>query len=333
MSQQVPGDGVLGDFQHPNQDLRRSIIVALYFAFIVSTAAVGLRLLARKVNGSKLFLDDYLILIALLFKYGCSIGVIILLFNGLGCHITMIPPKNLEIYLKIGYSNSFVYTACVTFIKLSILALYKRLFSVPRMILAANVVAAFVLLWAVSVCVVGVVLCLPVNKFWDRAVEGTCLDPAKYYYGQQIPNIVTDVVLLIMPMKPVWSLPISRTQRILLSGVFVVGGLTLIFDIVRLTAMIELTQSGPDITYNQIPMVAWTCIEAAAGITAACLSNLRPLFKLSKRRFWTKGQSGPSKQPADQTRDLSQASTKFDPYVTQNSIYTRHSISIQYSKP
>lgn len=92
---QVPGDGTPGDFQHPNQNLRRSIIIALYFAFILSTAAVVLRLVARKINGTRLYLDDYLILVALvcslmlesfatrtltiakLFKYGCSIGVTI----------------------------------------------------------------------------------------------------------------------------------------------------------------------------------------------------------------------------------------------------------------
>lgn len=90
---QIARAGVPGDFEHPNESLRRSIIVALYFAFILSTAAVGVRLLARRLNGTGLFLDDYLILVALvgdvtvwersllirmqLFKYGCSIGVVI----------------------------------------------------------------------------------------------------------------------------------------------------------------------------------------------------------------------------------------------------------------
>ncbi|KAE8390104.1 hypothetical protein BDV23DRAFT_155904 [Aspergillus alliaceus] len=336
--QQVSDNGTPGDFQHPNQNLRRSIIIALYFAFILSTTAVGLRLLARRVNGTRLYLDDYLIIIALLFKYGCSIGVVILLFNGLGSHITMIPKKNLEVYLKIGWSNSFVYTGCIVFIKLSILALYKRLFSTPPMILAANIVAGFVLLWAVSIWVVGAMLCLPVNKFWNPSVEGSCLDSAKFYYGMQIPNILTDAVLLVMPMKLVWSLPISRRQRLLLSLVFIVGGLTLIFDIVRLLAMIALTKAGSDITYNQVPVVVWTCIEAAVGITAACLSNLRPLFRLSRVQFWSQlrsSQAQSAKQPLNQceSQELSTAGSNYDPYFTQNSIYTRHSISIQYSKP
>ncbi|EAW12405.1 putative integral membrane protein Pth11-like [Aspergillus clavatus NRRL 1] len=321
---QISNNGVPGDFEHPNQDLRRVIIITLYFAFILSTAAVALRLVARKINGTRLYLDDYLILVALLFKYGCSIGVTILLFNGLGSHITMIPQKNLEVYLKIGWSNSFVYTGCILFIKLSILALYKRLFSIPRMIIAANLIAAFVILWALGVFMVGALFCLPVQKFWKPELEGTCIDSAKFYYGQQIPNILTDVVLLIMPIKVVWALQISKTQKLLLSGVFVVGILTLIFDIVRLVAMIHLTKVGPDITYNQVPVVVWTCIEAAVGITAACLSNLRPLFKLAHRRFWTQPRSPRPEykdERLDESHAMSEATTLFA-YATQYSHHT-----------
>ncbi|KAB8242391.1 hypothetical protein BDV35DRAFT_28515 [Aspergillus flavus] len=333
--QPMSDDGVPGDFEHPNQDLRRSVIITLYFAFILSTTAVALRLLARKLNGTRLYLDDYLIIIALLFKYGCSTGVAILLFNGLGSHITMIPEKNLTIYLKIGWSNSLVYSSCIAFVKFSVLALYKRLFSTPRMIFAANIVAGFVILWWLSVCVVGILLCLPVNKFWDPTVPGSCLDSAQYYYGQQIPNILTDAVLLVMPLKFVWALPISKTQRLLLSGVFVTGGLTLIFDIVRLVAMINLTRSGPDVTYNQTPVVVYTCVEATVGIIAACLPNLRPLLKLSRGSFWSQIRSGTgqSKQPLNPAQDLSMEESNYDPYFTQTNIYARHSVSIQYSKP
>ncbi|RHZ64506.1 hypothetical protein CDV55_106260 [Aspergillus turcosus] len=321
---QVPGDGTPGDFQHPNQNLRRSIIIALYFAFILSTAAVVLRLVARKINGTRLYLDDYLILVALLFKYGCSIGVTILLWNGLGSHIDTIPQKNLEVYFKIGWSNSFVYTGCILFIKLSILALYKRLFSVPRMIVAANVIGAFVILWALAIFMVGALLCLPVQKFWQPSIEGSCIDPAKFYYGQQIPNILTDLVILIMPLKVVWALPIAKTQRLLLSGVFMVGGLTLIFDIVRLVAMIESTKAGPDITYNQIPAVMWTCTEAAVGITAACLPNLKPLFKLAHRQFWTRIGSPPQSKEDNFRRShgLSEATTLYA-YATESQ-YSHH---------
>lgn len=66
-----------GDFEHPNPELRQSVIIAVCFAFVLSTIAVVLRFVARKMTGSKLFLDDYLIVVALLFKYACSSGVVV----------------------------------------------------------------------------------------------------------------------------------------------------------------------------------------------------------------------------------------------------------------
>jgi len=56
---------VPGDFEHPNEHIRRPIQISLVFAFTLPTIAVALRLLARRLTGSRLFLDDWLILIAL----------------------------------------------------------------------------------------------------------------------------------------------------------------------------------------------------------------------------------------------------------------------------
>lgn len=63
---------------------------------------------------------------------------------------------------------------------------------------------------------------------------------------------------------------------------------TLIFDIIRLVALIELSEAGPDITYNQVNASVWTCIEPCVGITAACLSNMRPLFNMLPDVPWRK---------------------------------------------
>ncbi|KAJ5220984.1 uncharacterized protein N7469_009871 [Penicillium citrinum] len=276
-----------GDFEHPNQQLRWSITIGLVFAFMLPTVAVALRFMARRVAGRRLYLDDWLILVALVFKYGCSIGVTTLLYNGLGSHIDTIPPKNLTWYLKVAWANNFVYPGCIGFIKLSILALYRRIFSTKKMNYAVNTMAFIVVIWTIGNWIAGTINCLPVARFWDRSLEGACMDLASFSYGQQIPNIVSDAIILAMPLGMVWSLPISKQQKLLLSGVFVVGGLTLIFDCIRLWRMIILSNAGPDITYHQAPVVLWTCVESAVGIVAACLPNLRPLFKTGGPGFWS----------------------------------------------
>jgi hypothetical protein len=146
------------------------------------------------------------------------------------------------------FTGSFLYTGCIVCIKLSILALYRRLFPTKLMLTLVYTVGLLVILWGFGVCLVGGLVCIPVRKLWDPTVVGGCLDLAEFYYGLQIPNILTDAIILVMPMKVVWGLPISKTQKSLLSGIFVVGILTFVFDVVRLVALIDLSKSGADAT-------------------------------------------------------------------------------------
>lgn len=53
------------DLGYSHDDLRHVVITATSFALILSTVSVILRLLCRVVTKTKMFLDDYLIIIAL----------------------------------------------------------------------------------------------------------------------------------------------------------------------------------------------------------------------------------------------------------------------------
>jgi hypothetical protein len=43
--------------------------------------------------------------------------------------------------------------------------------------------------------------------------------------GVAIPNVVTDIALLIFPIPIIWNLNISRSNRVALLGTFLIGGL------------------------------------------------------------------------------------------------------------
>ncbi|OJJ36988.1 hypothetical protein ASPWEDRAFT_437081 [Aspergillus wentii DTO 134E9] len=88
--------------------------------------------------------------------------------------------------------------------------------------------------------------------------------------------------------------------------------------------MIKLTQAGPDVTYYQAPAALWTCIEAAVGITAACLSNLRPLFKLGYRGVWSHIRS--STHQSAQPLNPGSMEKPYDSYVTERSVGSRYSL-------
>lgn len=93
------------------------------------------------------------------------------------------------------------------------------------MIVAINVMGSIVVLWNVTIMVAATLNCIPINSFWDRSIDGRCINAANFNYAMQIPNIVSDLIILIMPIKVVIGLPIPKAQKIMLSGVFLVGGL------------------------------------------------------------------------------------------------------------
>ncbi|OQD85129.1 hypothetical protein PENANT_c011G05538 [Penicillium antarcticum] len=273
-------------YDHDN--LRHVVITATCFAFILSTTAVGFRVISRGINGSGLFADDWLIIFALLFEYGLAVAGVVMLYNGLGTHIIYLSPEQIVTYLKTLFTGSILYTGCIACIKLSILMLYRRLFPVKSMKYAVNIVGMIVILWAACGILAGCFICIPTEKLWHPMMQGGCMNLSKFYYGLQIPNIATDAIILVMPMHIVWNLPISKAQKVGLSGIFVLGFLTLIFDIIRLVVLVQLSEKGSDVTYDQVPASVWTCIEPAVGIVAACLSNMRPLFKFIHTKVWTK---------------------------------------------
>ncbi|CAG8947426.1 unnamed protein product [Penicillium salamii] len=290
-------------YDHGN--LRHVVITSTCFAFILSTTAVGFRIISRAINGKGLFLDDWLIILALvsiLLRRDVHPRNELRLIPGLVIRVRHIDsrggftvqwarnphrggPSGEACYISEG---AILYTGCILFIKLSILALYRRLFPTKSMKAAVNITSLIVILWAACGILAGCFTCIPTEKAWYPMMEGGCMNLSKFYYGLQIPNIATDAIILVMPMPIVWKLPISKAQKTGLSAIFVLGVLTLAFDIVRLVVLIDLSKKADDITYDQVPSSVWTCIEPAVGIVAACLANMRPLFNFMHVKVWSK---------------------------------------------
>lgn len=67
--------------------------------------------------------------------------------------------------------------------------------------------------------------CIPVSKFWDDSVPGNCLSKEGLWFSNSAMHILTDVIILILPMPVLKSLQLPKKQKIALMGVFALGGL------------------------------------------------------------------------------------------------------------
>lgn len=103
--------------------------------------------------------------------------------------------------------------------------LYCSLFPSKKFALLAKLIAAFVLAWAIA-CIFGVIFsCVPVQGFWDLKIPSKCIDSTKFFIGNAIPNMFTDVCILALPMRKIWELQMTPKRKLVVSGMFLLGGL------------------------------------------------------------------------------------------------------------
>ena len=69
--------------------------------------------------------------------------------------------------------------------------------------------------------------CRPFSAAFEPALLFTdqCIDLQAFYEGVTIANLGLDVVVLYLPLHMVWKLKLPTRQKLMLSGIFLLGGL------------------------------------------------------------------------------------------------------------
>ncbi|MCJ1320455.1 hypothetical protein MMC15_005794 [Xylographa vitiligo] len=173
-------------------------------------------------------------------------------------------------------------------IKVAILLFYYRLF--PRELFRKIIygVGAFVLMCFVSTFFGFLFQCVPIQSFWEQRIAHHCFMQDQFYLAVAVLSVVSDVVILVMPIPMVWALHTSKERKIGLSLVFLLGGCVCIISICRLFSLLQTNLD--DITYTNIPPGLWSTAEGGIGVMSANLPSLRPLFSCMA----AKGGSRPS---------------------------------------
>jgi hypothetical protein len=111
--------------------------------------------------------------------------------------------------------------------KLSILVLYYRLFPLLWFKRVIYALAALVLAYGIPQIFVDIFQCVPLKAKWDpvAAMTAYCIDYVKLIIVCGIINIITDFMILALPIPVLWSLHVSHHRKLVLSAMFLLGGL------------------------------------------------------------------------------------------------------------
>ena len=223
--------------------LRNTAIIFIVLELI----CVGLRVWARRFKHNPIGWDDSLVFLSLPFCVGlCVIELrkqtrsretyrgLTLMFSrfevairngGVGYHIDVVSPSERLYWAKSSLiAAPVVYSVAVAFPKLAILAIYLKVFVDKFSRLCCYGTAAIIVLTAVVNIPTTIWQCSPVEYLWDKSdPKGWCFDLVLHFRYGSLPNIVTDVIMLILPMPVIWKLHTSRRVKIGLAATFLTG--------------------------------------------------------------------------------------------------------------
>ncbi|KAE8365612.1 hypothetical protein BDV27DRAFT_144277 [Aspergillus caelatus] len=229
----------LNDNQTPQIN---ATVIALY---IVAVVAVILRFVTRiKIQNIRLGIDDWLIAASLIL-----------------------------------FAYIFIYLVLLPSIKVSIILLYRRIFGMNWMMWVCLALS----IGHGACCIIAFLCsCRPLSYFYTQFVDpsgGKCIiNLYAFYLGNAATNVLTDVITLLVPIPIVSRLQIRPMQKVLISGIFLLGGFVSVGSMVRIFYL-TLLATNPDITWVMGDVYLWSTIEPCIGIVCACLPTLNALLR------------------------------------------------------
>ena len=116
-----------------------------------------------------------------------------------------------------------LFSPAIIFTKLSVILLFKRVFTAVRTRQLLYAVAAVVVLSNLASIILGLASCVPIERNWNGESKGNCFDPRPMFVVYCACDAITTIILVALPVRYLWQLQISRSYRILAFGTLLFG--------------------------------------------------------------------------------------------------------------
>lgn len=129
---------------------------------------------------------------------------------------------------QVKYAEQILSATGLGFVKSSIILFYARIFSVRWFRKLANLMLVIVAIWAISSFFAAMFQCKPISTVWtvlENQFGDKCIHTLAFYYGHSVSDIITDIIILAMPMYPLGKLQLPIRDKLAVGGMFLLGGL------------------------------------------------------------------------------------------------------------
>ncbi|OTB05030.1 hypothetical protein M426DRAFT_147117 [Hypoxylon sp. CI-4A] len=255
--------------------------IFVYVFTPLEIAVVAGRFYAHKIASRPYGLDDWLVVAALIGQIvGAIISICAVELGTAGCDLILFKtdPGYYTRLQQYFFIYSIWYGCVICLSKLAICALYRRLFPQHSVLITIYIIIGILVTTIVADLITIFASCQPLSAMWEspEASNAHCINLLLFYALATLPNIVTDLVMLMLPFPIIWRLQMATRFKTGLTFTFLVGSSGLVASIMRLWSFTDYRGA---LDGGTVERLIWTIAEPGAYLISACLVMYRPLLE------------------------------------------------------
>ncbi|KAL4950243.1 hypothetical protein BDW69DRAFT_187545 [Aspergillus filifer] len=264
-------------------------IVTQTVCLTTATLCVGIRMYTKVLVLRTRGWEDFTCFVAWLGLIAYAVISLEMDKHGNGIHIDDVDKADLQQYRKLANASQIFYAPLIFTTKLSIFLLYLRVFAPTRQGKthhAIHTLIWFNLAFYLANFFLKIFQCTPRRKIWIPDVKGNCININYPILITAAINVVSDLLMLSLPIICVWRLHMGTRLKMGISAIFAAGFFGCFASIMRLQASIR-NRTNKNKTEAWFDEILWTTAEITCAIIASCL----PAFPTFFRTFSSKVRS------------------------------------------
>lgn len=264
-----PPHWVISDSDHGGY-----VVIANWTMMSFMTITVIVRLLRKIAIRSWSFDDNFAATAGAIGLIQCGILHKAVL-AGLGRHEESLLDGERNMYNRYNYAYQILFITTICLSKISLLLFTTRLTPNATTIRTGWIILGLIAVWGLAT-VFGFIFQCSLPQPWN-IISGTCRNQHALYYAAAAIDILTDIVLTILPLVILWTVQIQRSKRIVVMMVFVARLIVCLAEIPRLVYLGRYIEST-DKTWFGVNVAIWTQAVTHLSIMTACLPSLQHLL-------------------------------------------------------
>ncbi|OCK93489.1 uncharacterized protein K441DRAFT_697070 [Cenococcum geophilum 1.58] len=253
----------------------QSINVVSWILLCIMLLSVATRLGTKFTIIRKLEADDGVACLAMLFSSAQTITLSTEIANGLGRHYGDLDKSELLGFQKSSYASNILFIATIWLAKTAVALQVRQLTPVLWQLHLIIGFVIFLAIWGITAIFAASFQCGLPHPYQTNGNH--CFNQAVFWDYFGVTNIITDFVLILLPVNVLWDIQINRGRKVAILGCFASRLLVIIAIICQLVYSRGVYTSS-DLTYDVWKTTLCAQFVQNLSVVASSIPYLKPFY-------------------------------------------------------